>query len=110
MATSGGASITIEDGNIVIACPGNITVHAAKKSFVGPAQLSREMNSWPETKFDQNYVVRHRATNEPMVNTRVELTRADGARMSLVTDAAGKLPVQKGLGPEQVVIKILGKE
>ncbi|WP_235318749.1 type VI secretion system Vgr family protein [Lysobacter sp. A03] len=110
MATSGGASITIEGGNIVIECPGNVTVHAAKKSFVGPAQLSREMNRWPETKFDQNYVVRHRATDEPMANTRVELTRADGARMSLVTDAEGKLPIQKGLGPEKVVIKILGKE
>lgn len=110
MATSGGASITIEGGNIVIACPGSITVHAGRKSFVGPAQLSREMNSWPESKFDQSYVVRHRATNEPMANTRVELTRADGARMQLVTDAAGKLPVQKGLGPEQVAIKILGKE
>ncbi|QOW24888.1 type VI secretion system Vgr family protein [Lysobacter sp. H23M47] len=110
LATSGGASITIEGGNIVIECPGNITVHAAKKSFVGPAQLSREMNSWPETKFDQSYVVRHRATDEPMADTRVELTRADGARMSLVTDAEGKLPIQKGLGPEKVVIKILGKE
>lgn len=110
MATSGGASITIEGGNIVIACPGSITVHAGKKSHVGPAQLSREMNQWPETKFDQRYVVRHRATDEPMPHTRVELIRADGARMQLVTDAAGKLPVQKGLGPEQVAIKILGKE
>ena len=110
LATSGGASITIEGGNIVIACPGTITVHAARKSFVGPAQLSREMNSWPETKFDQNYVVRHRATGEPMANTCVEITRADGARLSLVTDVAGKLPMQKGLGPEQVAIKILGKE
>lgn len=109
LATSGGAGITIEGGNIRIVCPGTITVHAGKKSFVGPAQLSREMNAWPETKFDQKYVVRHRATGEPMANMRVELVRADGARLSLMTDAAGRLPVQKGMGPEQVVIKLIGK-
>ena len=84
-------------------------MHAGKKSFVGPTQLSREMNDWPETRFDQKYVVRHRATGEPIANMRVELVRADGARLSLMTDAAGRLPVQKGMGPEQVVIKLIGK-
>ncbi|MGH8086372.1 MAG: DUF2345 domain-containing protein, partial [Lysobacter sp.] len=38
LATEGGASITIEGGNISVTCPGNIVVHAGKKSFVGPAQ------------------------------------------------------------------------
>ncbi|PPU85785.1 hypothetical protein XpopCFBP1817_19825, partial [Xanthomonas populi] len=27
------ASVTIEGGNITVACPGTITVHASKKSF-----------------------------------------------------------------------------
>ena len=67
------------------------------------------MNTWPKTKFDQRYVIRHRATNEPMVNTLVEITRADGSKIKAVTDAAGKLPIQKGIGPEELFIKILGK-
>ncbi|MEQ4576289.1 MAG: DUF2345 domain-containing protein, partial [Gammaproteobacteria bacterium] len=106
---AGGASVTIEGGNISIACPGKITVHAAKKSFLGATHLSREMNEWPQAKFDDPYILRHRATNEPLRNMRVELTRADGARLQLVTDGEGRLPVQKGLGPEDIAIKIIGK-
>src|SRR5690606_13884987 len=55
LATAGGASLTIEDGNLVIACPGTIKVHACSKVFQGPTQLSREMNEWPQTKFDDAY-------------------------------------------------------
>ena len=46
LATSSGASITIEGGNIAIACPGTITVHAGKKSFVGPAKLQSQLPQW----------------------------------------------------------------
>jgi type VI secretion system secreted protein VgrG len=49
LATAGGASITIEGGNITVACPGDITVHAGKKSFVGPAQQSYPLPQFPET-------------------------------------------------------------
>jgi len=38
LAVAGGASVTIEGGNITVACSGTITVHASKKSFVGPVQ------------------------------------------------------------------------
>jgi len=109
LSTAAGANITIEGGNITIQCPGSLTVQASAKRFDGPTSLSREMNTWPKTKFDQRYVIRHRATNEPMVNTLVEITRADGSKIKAVTDAAGKLPIQKGIGPEELFIKILGK-
>nr|WP_297351358.1 type VI secretion system Vgr family protein [uncultured Caldimonas sp.] len=36
LATEGGASITIDASGIVTQCPGKITVHAGRKSFVGP--------------------------------------------------------------------------
>jgi uncharacterized protein (DUF2345 family) len=39
IATAGGASITIEGGNVTFACPGTITVHAGRKSLVGPARV-----------------------------------------------------------------------
>jgi len=47
LATEGGASITIEDGNISVTCPGNITVHAGKKSFVGPVDQTYPLPEFP---------------------------------------------------------------
>ncbi|HBK45383.1 MAG TPA: type VI secretion system tip protein VgrG, partial [Xanthomonadaceae bacterium] len=49
LATAGGASITIEGGNISVACPGSITVHAGRKSFVGPAQQSVPLPLFPQS-------------------------------------------------------------
>ena len=46
IATSGGASVTIEGGNITFNCPGTITVHASKKSFVGPSSYKHELPKW----------------------------------------------------------------
>ena len=109
IATTGGASVTIEGGNISFNCPGKITVHASKKSFLAATHLSTEMNSWPDAQFDDVYVVRHRATGEPMANTRVQITRGDGGRSEVVTDAQGRLPRQRGQGIDEVLIKILGK-
>jgi type VI secretion system secreted protein VgrG len=37
LSTAGGASIVIEGGNVTVQCPGKITVHASKKSFL-PAE------------------------------------------------------------------------
>ncbi|MDR7192628.1 type VI secretion system Vgr family protein [Luteimonas terrae] len=106
LATAGGASLTIEGGNIVIACPGTIKVHAAKKSFVGPTQLSREMNAWPETKFNEGFELRDPA-GDLIRNMPYKLTRADGAIIHGVTGENGRIPVQKGLGLERIVIEIL---
>ena len=49
LATSGDASMTIEGGNIVFACPGEIRVHAAKKSFVGPVQSPYPLPQFPRS-------------------------------------------------------------
>ena len=107
LATSGGASLTIEDGNIVIACPGEIRVHAGKHSFTGPTQLSREMNAWPATKFDEQVRVRF-PSGKPAANYRYEIVRADGARVHGVTDGDGWAEVQKSAGIETHRIRLLG--
>ncbi len=39
MSTAGGASITIDGGNISVQCPGKLTVRAGKKSLVDPARM-----------------------------------------------------------------------
>lgn len=84
-------------------------MHAQKKEFVGPAQLSREMNSWPEARFERNVCVRLQ-DGTPAAGYRYELERADGALISGVTDEAGRVPLQRGLSPESVAIRITGKE
>src|SRR5690606_8233618 len=108
LATAGGASLTIEDGNIVVACPGTIKVHAGKKSFAGPTQLSREVNGWPGAKFDDAYVVRHELTGEPLSDVVIEMRRDDGAVMRLVTVAMGRLQKQKREWYEMVTMHIRG--
>jgi type VI secretion system secreted protein VgrG len=57
LSTAGGASITIEGGNITLECPGKILVKAGKKSFVAPASLSYPLPSLPrgELKFDGSF-------------------------------------------------------
>src|SRR5690606_30962245 len=109
LATEGGATITIEDGNISIACPGKITVHAGQKSFVGGAHLSREMNSWPTSEFSR----RARVTlsdGTPASGYQYELERSDGALISGVTDCDGRIPVQHGLSLESVRIRIARRD
>ncbi|TGP44899.1 type VI secretion system tip protein VgrG [bacterium M00.F.Ca.ET.228.01.1.1] len=46
--TSGGASITIENGNVEIRCPGKFTVKAASHSFEGPASDDTPLPALPQ--------------------------------------------------------------
>ncbi|GAB2844738.1 type VI secretion system Vgr family protein [Pseudoduganella ginsengisoli] len=49
LATAGGASITIEGGNITVQAPGKITIQAGKKSFDGPAQNDYPLPELPNS-------------------------------------------------------------
>ncbi|NIF55482.1 type VI secretion system Vgr family protein [Burkholderia sp. Ax-1724] len=48
VVTSGGASITIESGNVEIVCPGKFTVKAASHSFEGPASVDTPLPALPQ--------------------------------------------------------------
>ncbi|WP_321846965.1 type VI secretion system Vgr family protein [Paraburkholderia bannensis] len=48
VVTSGGASITLENGNIEIRCPGAFTVKAASHSFEGPASTENVLPTLPQ--------------------------------------------------------------
>jgi type VI secretion system secreted protein VgrG len=48
LATAGGASVTIEGGNITFECPGTITVRAGTKSFAGGGSVSYPMPALPK--------------------------------------------------------------
>jgi uncharacterized protein (DUF2345 family) len=49
LKVDGGASLTIEGGNITFACPGTMTVYAAEHDFNGPEQTSRGLPLFPES-------------------------------------------------------------
>jgi len=105
MSVGGGASITI-DGGITVKCPGTITVHASKKSFSGPTSLSREMNTWPETKFDEEFIL-ELDNGDPVADRAFELVRADGALVRGKTDAHGRTGLQKSDFLEIASLRIL---
>ena len=49
LSTAGGANITIDGGNIIVQCPGTLTIHAAKKSFSGPERQPYPMPAIPNS-------------------------------------------------------------
>lgn len=53
IATAGGASLTLEGGNLVVNCPGTITVHAGQKCFVGPAQRTYPLPDMPTSEISE---------------------------------------------------------
>jgi type VI secretion system secreted protein VgrG len=73
ICTDGGASLTIEGGNITFACPGTISIKGASKSFAGPEKAGYVLPQMPQSKlpttFGQHallsthdgYVMRNRA-------------------------------------------------
>lgn len=108
LANSQGAFIHIEGGAITFGCPGKLTVHAGNHKLEGATHLSREMNQWPEPKFDQKVKLVTRS-GKPAPNQRYEIHRADGAIVRGVTDSEGWTQLQHGLGLDEVVVKWLGK-
>jgi type VI secretion system secreted protein VgrG len=49
ICTEGGASLTIEGGNITFACPGTISIKGASKSFAGPAGMGFALPVMPSS-------------------------------------------------------------
>jgi type VI secretion system secreted protein VgrG len=48
LSVAGGANITIEGGNIVVQCPGTITVLAGHKSFLGASRVDYQLPRLPK--------------------------------------------------------------
>jgi uncharacterized protein (DUF2345 family) len=108
LATAGGASLTIEGGNITFACPGTISIKAASKSFTGPTNLAYEMNKWPQpTSFDEDLVLRWPYDQTPVSNRKFEIVRGDGSVVRGVTDSQGKTGLQKSQFMESISFRLL---
>jgi len=49
LAVDGGASVTIEGGNITFSCPGQIKAHASAHRFEGPKNTTYSLPLFPQS-------------------------------------------------------------
>ncbi|NYH16284.1 type VI secretion system Vgr family protein [Paraburkholderia bryophila] len=92
----------IEDGT-----RGPRTIKSASFSRQGPSSIAEHMNSLPQAKFNDPYVLRDRITGDVLKNHPYELVRADGTRLTGMTNEQGHVPEQKSEDVESVMLRAL---
>ena len=65
------------------------------------------MNSLPQTKFNDPYILRDRISGEVLKNHPYEIIRADGTRLSGVTNELGHVAEQKNDDVESILLRAL---
>jgi type VI secretion system secreted protein VgrG len=91
LSTAGGASLTIEGGDIIFECPGTITTKAGTISFVGPERVSYALPKLPRSplppdkpfKFDLRITDTAGPTGAPKPNTPWRIVVASKSRAAL---------------------------
>jgi type VI secretion system secreted protein VgrG len=56
IATKAGASITLEDGNIFVECPGKLTIWRMQNDFNGPAFVEYGLEDHPENELKHPFI------------------------------------------------------
>lgn len=97
----GGASLTIEGGNIQFNCPGTLTVHAGQHSFIGPASLAFPLHTLGTAPCRARFLVRDHA-GAPLVGVAYSMQLPDGRWASGTTDGDGLTQEVVTDGPERV--------
>ncbi|CAI8982341.1 hypothetical protein EMIT0158MI4_40568 [Burkholderia ambifaria] len=59
MVTSGGASMTIENGNVVFECPGEFRIRVASFKFEGPGTTSISLPQLPVSEYQPSAKYSH---------------------------------------------------
>jgi uncharacterized protein (DUF2345 family) len=115
LSTAGGASITIEGGNILVECPGKIMVNAGKKSFAGPSRLTYNLSHCPQLsgidlrEYDEQFhLVSH--INQPIENARYRITSSSGEIFEGTTDHQGYTQRVRTRDAVDLTIEILSLE
>ena len=102
-----GTYLRIGDGQVVFGMKGRFLVKSAGMSLQGPSTLSIDLPKFPKTSFDDGFVVEDQDGN-PVRNMKYRLTYMDGGVVEGVTGADAKIPMQKGVGPDDVALELLG--
>ncbi|AMP12841.1 type VI secretion system Vgr family protein [Collimonas pratensis] len=104
---AGGSAIKINESGITDITSGQRIIHQSDFSLTGPSTLSQHMNTLPKSKFDEEFVARHRGSGKAMANRRFEITREDGSVLRGATDAEGKTGIQKSQLMGNIHLKFL---
>ncbi|VWB51099.1 type IV secretion protein Rhs [Burkholderia lata] len=92
----------IEDGT-----QGPRTIKSASLSRQGPSSIAQHMNSLPQAKFNDPYVLRDSITGEVLKNHPYELVRGDGTRLTGMTNELGHVAEQKSDDVESLMLHAL---
>lgn len=107
MFKCGGSYIRITADGIEDGTRGGRTIKSASFSRQGPSSVAEHMNSLPKTKFNDPYVLRNRITGEVLKNHPYEIVRADGTRITGVTNELGHVAEQKSENVESIMLRAL---
>jgi len=103
----GGSYVKFSKAGIEHGTTGTFVAHAASHSFIDPKSLALASNEMEKGHFDQTPVLRD--FDGPLANRKFELTREDGTIIRGLTDAEGRLPIQKGIDMATAKLRILGE-
>ncbi|WGS51929.1 type VI secretion system tip protein VgrG [Paraburkholderia sp. D15] len=107
MLKCGGSYIRITPQGIEDGTRGARTIKSASFSRQGPSSVAEHLNSLDKPAFNDKYLLRDRISGDPLKNHPYEIIRADGSRLSGVTDELGHTSEQKSNDIETVVIRAL---
>lgn len=103
----GGSYVKFSKAGIEHGTTGTFVAHAASHSLIDPKSLALASNEMEKGHFDQTPILRD--LEGPVANRKFELTREDGTIIRGVTDAEGRIPIQKGIDMATAKLRILGE-
>jgi type VI secretion system secreted protein VgrG len=106
---AGGSYIKITPEGIENGTPGDITEKCAIWDKQGATSQAVEVNQWHGAPFDERVRLTLRDGTTPAANHRYEYMRADGSKITGVTDQDGWTTFQNTAGAEPLGFRWLGK-
>lgn len=103
----GGSYVKFSGAGIEHGTKGTFVAHAASHSFIDPKSLALASNEMEKGHFDQIPILRD--LDGPLANRKFELMREDGTIIRGVTDAEGRMPVQKSIAMATAKLRILSE-
>ncbi|MFZ4550377.1 MAG: type VI secretion system Vgr family protein [Aquabacterium sp.] len=107
LAVSGGASITMECGNLTVQCPGKITVKAGTKSMVGGDRVNHIFPDMPANEMYAAAFVVKDSQGHPVAGKRYVMTLPSGEMRMGQTDAHGQTVKASSSSPQPVELALL---
>ncbi|CAN5765741.1 type VI secretion system tip protein VgrG [soil metagenome] len=104
-----GTYLRLGDGQVNFGMKCQFIVKTSSFVLQGPSTLSMDLPDFKETSFNDAFVVKDQKGN-PVSKMKYRLTHMDGGVVDGITGSDGKIPKQKGVGPDNVKLELLGRQ